>query len=381
MINQDTRKDSMQVLQISRQFFPSTGGIENVMYGLSQVLQGKGYCSDIVTLRSIFSTGEKADAESLIDGLKVRRLAHIGSNRYPIAPGVLSFVFPYDILHIHAIDFFTDFLSFTRPLHRKPIVVNTHGGIFHTRWLLLFKKIYFKTVTRLSLHRADAVICVSKHDYDLFRTIVPKHKLHVISNGVNVDPFLNIKKHIVPGLLLGIGRVVEHKGIDQLINLLPTLAADFPEIHLVWVGNDPQKRIPQLLSYAQQLGVASRVHFVGQVSDAKVKELLSQAHLFVSASSYEAFGISTIEAMSSATVPVVTPVGIHPEVVREGQTGFIYRFEGQQAVNCFRHVLSLDEHQIKQMGNNARETAMQYSWSKVVDSYLDIYRSVLSKHH
>jgi alpha-1,3-mannosyltransferase len=371
--------DTMKILQISRQFFPSTGGIENVMYCLSRALQQKGYCSDTVTLRSIFNTGEIADAESFVDGLKVYRLPHIGIKRYPIAPEVISFVSSYDILHIHAIDFFIDFLSLTRPFHHKPVIINTHGGIFHTQWLVYLKQFYFRIFTRLSLRGTDAIICVSKQDYDLFRTIAPEHKLHIVSNGVNVEPFLTINKQIVPGLLVGIGRIVKHKCIERLISFLPILAKDFPKVHLIWVGNDPEKRIPQLLAYAQQLGVESRVNFVGQIPDQKVQDLLSQAHLFVSTAEYEGFGLSTIEAMSSATVPVVTPVGVHPEVVREGKTGFIYGFEEQQALECFRYVLSLDENQINQIGNNARETAKQYSWSRVVNSYLAIYESVLSK--
>jgi len=369
----------MKILQISRQFFPSTGGIENVMYGLSQALQHIGHSSDILTLCYIFNAGETIESEACVDGLKVYRLPHIGGKRYPIAPAVLSFTSSYDILHIHAIDFFIDFLSITRPLHRKPIVVNTHGGIFHTQWLVSFKKFYFKTVTRFSLRKADAVVCVSEHDYDLFKTIVPAEKLHIISNGVNVEPFLDIQKKIVPGLLLGIGRIAENKGIEKLIDLLPRLVEDFPSVHLVWVGNDLQKRIPQLLAYAEQLCVASRVHFLGQVPDAKLRDLLSQAHLFVSAASYEAFGLSTIEAMSSATVPVVTPVGIHPEVIREGQTGFLYQFEDQQPLDCFRHALSLDDNQLSEIGHKAREVARQYSWAKVVNSYMAIYQSVLSK--
>ncbi len=369
----------MKVLQISRQFLPSTGGIENVMYGLSKALQKKDYSSNTLTLRSTLKTGEILEKESFIDGLRVYRLPYFGSIRYPIAPAVLSFVHPYDILHVHAVDFFIDFLSLTRPLHRKPLIINTHGGIFHTQWLLPLKQLYFKTFTRLSLCNADAVICVSKHDYDLFRTIVPEHKLHIIGNGVNVENFLAIEKKIVPGLLLGIGRIVENKQIEKIISLLPALGKYFPNIRLVWIGNDPQKRIPKLLALAQELGVASRVNFMGEIPDEQVRDLLSQAHLFVSAASYESFGISTIEAMSSATVPVVTPVGIHPEVIKEGQTGFSFTFEGETAIDCFRSALLLDFNQIIQIGLNARKAAMQFSWNKVVDSYLDIYQSVLAK--
>lgn len=369
----------MKILQISRRFFPSTGGIENVIYGLSKALEQKDYSTNILTLKPIFNQEEIVENETYIDGLKVYRSPYVGSIRYPIAPAVLPFTSSYDILHIHAIDFLIDFLSLTRSLHRKPLVVNTHGGIFHTQWLLPLKQFYFRTFTKLSLLRADAIICVSKHDYDLFRAIVPEHKLHIIPNGVNVEQFLNIKKQIVPGLLLGIGRIVENKRIEQLINLLPELEKEFPSVHLVWVGNDPQKRIPHLLAQAQQLGVGKRVHFTGQVPDAKIQDLLSQAHLFVSAASYEAFGISTIEAMSSATVPVVTPVGIHPEVIKEGHTGFVCNFEDEQTVDCFRYALSLDSNQISQIGQNAKEAAMQFSWTKVVDAYLAIYQSVLAK--
>ena len=368
----------MKILQISRRFLPSIGGIENVMYGLNKALHQKGYASETLTLRSLPNSRESDDV-SCIDGIKVHRLPYIGSIRYPIAPAVISWVNSYDILHIHAIDFFIDFLSLTRPLHQKPIVVNTHGGIFHTQWLFPLKQFYFKTFTRLSLRGADAVVCVSQHDYDLFRTIVPSHKLHIISNGVNVEPFLAIKKQIVPGLLLGIGRVVENKRIEKLIGLLPALEKDFPDVRLVWVGNDAEERIPQLLEYAQQLGVESRVRFMGQIPDTEVRDLLSQAHLFVSAASYEAFGISTIEAMSSATVPIVSPVGIHPEVVKQGLTGFICNFEDEQTIDCFRHALSLDHNQISQIGQNARAAAEQFSWFNIVNSYLDIYQSVLKK--
>jgi alpha-1,3-mannosyltransferase len=201
----------VKILQISRQFFPSTGGIENVMYGLSQSLQKKEYITDILTLRSIYSTGELAAAESDVDGLKVYRIPHLGSNRYPVAPGVFKLINSYDILHVHGIDFFVDFLSLIRMIHRKPIVVTTHGGIFHTKWLLPLKKLYFQVFTRLSLLGVDAVVCISQHDYDLFSTITSESKLFTIANGVNVEHFLSIKKSIKPGLLLGIGRIAENK--------------------------------------------------------------------------------------------------------------------------------------------------------------------------
>lgn len=367
----------MNIVQISRVFPPSVGGIENVVYGLSQALQRRGHRSDIVTLRSILTTGEQATAEAEMEGMRVYRLPHLGPRRYPMAPGVLSFLDAYDIVQIHAIDFFVDFISLTRRNHRKPLVLHTHGGIFHTPWLLPLKRAYFRTITRLSLSAIDAVTCSSQRDYDLFRSIVPAAKLHMIPNGVGVEPFRGITKYIDPGLILGLGRVAENKGIERVIEVLPSLAAEFPGVRLIWIGGDEHGQIPRLRAYADQLGVGRRVEFMGLIDDREVREWLSKAHVFVSAATYEAFGISTIEAMSSATVPVVTPVGVHPEVVHNGQTGFLCSFEAQDALNCLRRVLSLSKDDLEAIGYRAQTAAMRFSWNKVVDSYINLYQSLL----
>ncbi len=367
----------MKVLQVYRQFLPATGGVEQVMYHLSQALQQEGHSCDIVTLREIFNTGEIVEPTAIIANIPIFRLPYIGIKRYPIAPAISSFIPYYDVVHVHAIDFFVDFLAITQNTHRKPIIVNTHGGIFHTKWLLPLKKWYFHKITRLSLHAIDAVICDSQHDYSLFQPIVPPEKLYIVDNGVHVQPFLAIQKQITPGLLLGIGRIVENKHIERLIALLPTLAETHPNVRLVWIGADRDHKVPYLLAQAQRLGVASRVHFTGEISDEQVREWLAKAHLFVSASSYEAFGVATIEAMSSGTVPVVTPVGIHPEVVKHGETGFLFADnDQQQALDNLRHALSLDLQTIHQMGMQVRKETYKYSWERVVHAYLDVYNNV-----
>jgi alpha-1,3-mannosyltransferase len=246
--------------------------------------------------------------------------------------------------------------------------------------MLPLKKLFFQTITRLSLRGAAAVVCDSQHDYNLFRPIVPAHRLHIIANGIAMQPLLAIEKRMQPGLLLGIGRIVENKRVAELIDLLPALAAEVPHARLVWVGADQEQRRDSLLERAQRLGVAERVHFAGQVSDVEMHDLLAQAHLFVSASSYEAFGITTIEAMGSGTVPVVTPVGVHPEVVNEGQTGFLWRLENQaQAVAQLKHALRLDLAQVQQMGQAARQVARRYAWESVVQSYLNLYQQVYER--
>jgi glycosyltransferase involved in cell wall biosynthesis len=117
---------------------------------------------------------------------------------------------------------------------------------------------------------------------------------------------------------------------------------------------------------------------VGQVPPAELQALLARAHLFVSAASYEAFGISTIEAMSSATLPVVTPVGVHPEVVREGETGFLLDpGDDGRAVETLRRALALEPTALARIGAAARAAARRFAWETVVHEYLDVYAAAV----
>lgn len=371
----------MKVLQIARQFAPSTGGLENAVEGLSRALQVHGYETGVLTLRRIFSTGENAPPHSCLSGLEIVRIPHWGIRRYPIAPQVLGIARKYDILHVHAIDFFADFLSLTRFLHRRPIVVTTHGGIFHTKWLPWFKSAYFRTLTREALKRVHAVVSVSESDHDLFSQIVPAEKLHLIRNGVVLEPYLTVRKEITPGLLVGIGRVAPNKGIDRLIKAVAHVRRSYDPVSFVWIGPDDTSSARDLLNLAEQCGVRDRVHFTGRIDVEVMGQYLSHAHLFVSASSYEGFGLSTLEAMSSGTVPVVTKVGIHPQVIEPARTGFLVDGDERALSDGLLAALQLDLRSLAAIGESARDVSRQFAWSRVVEKYISIYDSALASTH
>jgi alpha-1,3-mannosyltransferase len=368
----------MRILQISRSFHPAVGGIEAVTAGISHALVMAGHRCDVLTLRYQYDSQTHAAASDYHQHVPVYRIPHIGGRRYTIAPAALNFLSAYDIIHAHAIDFFIDFLSVSKAYHKKPIVVNTHGGIFHTRWLAQLKKLYFLTMTRLALRRVDAVICDSEHDYLLFRRIVPVAKLHIIRNGVDVTPYQSIVKDIDARLLVGIGRIFPNKRIDRLIQIMAALADDHPDLRLVWAGNDGEGKTPALMALAQEYGVAERVTFTGMLPAQGLYDLLARAHFFVSASDYEAFGISTIEAMASATVPIVSPVGIHPEAVRHEENGFLWNPDDELgAQRVLRRALLLPEAERQRMGQRAAAAAQAYSWEQTIAHYVQLYQRCL----
>jgi alpha-1,3-mannosyltransferase len=367
----------MKILQLTRQFLPGQGGMESVVEGLSGALQQNGHTVQVATLRLIFSSGAMAPAESVEAGLAVRRMRHWGLRRYPVAPAALKIIRGYDLVHIHAIDFFVDYLSLLRLLHRVPLVVSTHGGFFHTEWAGMFKKTYFKTVTRRSLGGVGAVVCVSQHDGEMFRKIVSPERIRVIENGVDIDRFWNLKKCIEPGLLLGISRLAENKCVHKVLEAMALLKHRYPQLTLEWVGADFASLRAGLERRVIELGLAGRVHFHGSVSREDLYRLMERTHLFVSASSYEGFGLSTVEAMSAATVVLVTAVGAHPEVIKDGVSGFLMDRDATALSAHMEYALSLPEEKLAQIGDAAREATRRFSWMRIAPLYEQLYREVL----
>ena len=352
--------------------------MESVVEGLSVALQRSGHTVQVATLRLLFSTGGLAPAQSLEAGVPVRRMRHWGPRRYPVAPAALRAIRGYDLVHIHAIDFFVDYLSLLRWVHRIPLVVSTHGGFFHTQRARAFKEWYFKTVTRQSLGGVGAVVCVSQHDRELFAGIVPAERIRVIENGANIDDLWSLKKKIEPGLVLGISRLAENKRVHKVLEAIAALKNRYPQLRLEWVGDDSGRLRTTLERRVVELGLEGRVRFHGAVGGEELSRLLERAHLFVSASSYEGFGLSTIEAMSSATTVVVTAVGVHPDVVEHGVSGFLVDQEAAGLAAQIEAVLALPAEKLAAIGAAARAATRRFSWMQVAPRYEQLYREVLS---
>jgi alpha-1,3-mannosyltransferase len=367
----------MKILQLTRQFLPAQGGMESVVEGLSAALQRQGHTVQVATLRLLFATGAMAPAESVEGGLVVRRMRHWGPRRYPVAPAALSVIRGYDLVHIHAIDFFVDYLSLLRLLHRIPLVVSTHGGFFHTQRARAFKEMYFKTVTRRSLGGVGAVVCVSQHDRQMFSRIVPPQLIRVIENGAGIDRFWSLKKRVEPGLVLGIARLAENKRVHKVLEAMASLKHRYPELRLEWVGADFAGLRAELERRVVELGLSGRVRFHGAASGEELYRLLERAQLFVSASSYEGFGLSTIEAMSAATVVLVTAVGAHPEVIQDGVSGFLIDKDATGLAARMERVLSMPGAKLAQIGDAARAATRRFSWSQIAPRYEQVYRDVL----
>jgi alpha-1,3-mannosyltransferase len=363
----------MKILHVVRQFSPSVGGLQNAVTALCRRLQRRGHECEVVTLRRLWQDHQALPSTELIDGLRVHRLPFLGGRRYFLAPEILRFAGGHTVIHVHAIDFFVDFLAATKWRHRTPIVVTTHGGFFHTGWAMAAKRIYFRTITRLALTQTARVICVSEQDDRLFAPIVPARKRVTIGNGVE-DAFFDIRKSVDAGLLVMVGRIAEHKGIGRVIDLLPEIHRQVSGARLVVVGPDWEGLQASLRARAQARGVAERVSFAGAVDQATLRDYLARAHLVLAASSFEGFGIAVIEAMASGSLVIGNDIEAHRELIQQNRNGILVDFaDTERAVQTVVGTLRLPMERVVEMGERARRAASRFSWDRVVDQVERVY--------
>jgi glycosyltransferase involved in cell wall biosynthesis len=149
---------------------------------------------------------------------------------------------------------------------------------------------------------------------------IPARRISVIVNGVDTDFFTPAREpHSGPPRVLCIARMVPDKDHDTLIQAFQRVAATRPEAELWLVGDGPQKSCVTQLS--QELGLADQVKFLPGRTD--LRPLLHQACLLVLSSVYEALPNVVLEAMAAGLPVVATTVGGLPEVVSQGETGYL----------------------------------------------------------
>lgn len=372
----------MRIAQVTRQFYPARGGIQNVVWYLSRCLQVDGHQVGVITLDRLFGgQSNSLPATEIVDGIPVRRIPFRGPRQYAIAPAVLGCIRDYDLVHVHSGDFFLDYLAWTRPFHRRPLVLTTHGMYFHTGFARRLKQIYFQTVTRLSMRAVSYVICDSEQDLEMVRAIVPAAKTQVIPNGIDYERFAVAGVDgRDPDLLLAVGRLADNKRYDRLLRAFAQVVVRHPPARLVIVGPD-WGAASSLAELSAELDIADRVKLAGQISDAEILRYLTTASVWISSSAYESFGVALLEAMAAGCIPVVQPLPAFTQLLTDGSEGFCADFdrpEGAATVIMRALLISPDERQ--RMVTRARSKASLFSWPLIAARVQDVYRQVVDSH-
>lgn len=365
----------MKILHVSTHFYPCIGGIEKYIFGLCRELNRLGHQSDVVCLNTCAYSRKNLPSYSEHKKIKIYRISYLPFKYYPISSYFLHLIKQYDIIHIHKLGFFTDFLVMTKliGLHKKPLVLSTHGGIFHTKKLYLLKKLYFNFWCRFILKRISKTIADSKNDFKLFSKINPRTKL--IENRIDYQSFSKIKKKPKGNTFIYIGRISKNKRIDNLIKTLYFVKQKTPDFKLFIIGEDWEGLKGDMKDMVKKMKLEKNIFFTGGVTDQKLRKYIARAKFFVSASEYEGFGFSVLEAMSSGTIPILNDIDSFRNFVKDKNNGFLVDYSKSKEVAEL--ILSLINKDLSEISRNAKKKAKEYNWKETIKKIEKIYRELL----
>ncbi len=239
---------------------------------------------------------------------------------------------------------------------------------------------------RQSFKKADAVVGVSQYVVEhTAKYLSFKDKLKgVIFVPVNLDRFYqsDLNKS-VKGRIFFAGTVCEKKGIRQLIQAIPIIKREVPEVHLIIAGRDwvfpgSGKSYTDYLRQFMDPSVQDVITFLGSVANSDIPEYIESAQVCCFPSHMETFGIVSIEAMAMAKPLLYTKLGPGPEVVEYGKTGLLCDpLNPEDIAEKLIHILTHPD-EVRKMGENARAFAvLNFSLNVIGQKNIQLYNTLL----
>jgi len=287
-----------------------------------------------------------------------------------------------DVLHVHyAIPHSISAMlaqQMLAPTRRLPFITTLHGTDIT---LVGVDRSYFP-ITKFSIEKSDGITSISDYlraeTVDVFGV---RNEIRVIKNFVNCDIYhpdetkAGAAAYAPAGekLLIHLSNFRPVKRVQDCVRILAEVRKSVPA-HLLMAGDGPERSPAEYL--ARELKVDRHISFLGKQSH--VERLIPLAHVLLMPSQLESFGLVALEAMACGVVPVATRVGGVPELITDGEDGFL-EAPGDIAAQAARVVQLLTDddlhYRMRKAGRwNASE---RFCSDKIIPQYETYYEDVV----
>ena len=259
---------------------------------------------------------------------------------------------------------------------------NTEGGVRYRAT---------RAIETFALKRADHIttICDGLKQEMVGRGIAAD-KITVIPNAVDVvafefggepDQALKTRLGLQGSTVVGfIGSFYAYEGLDLLIGALRAVLAVRPDVRLLLVGGGPEE--DALKELARRLGLADRVVFAGRVPHRDVQRYYSVVDVFAyPRRSMRLTELVTplkpLEAMAQGQLLVASDVGGHRELIRDWETGVLFRAGSAEALaQGLVRLLAQRERWAELREGGRRFVEQERTWTRSVERYRDVFRRI-----
>ncbi|HEX2218349.1 MAG TPA: glycosyltransferase family 4 protein [Gemmatimonadales bacterium] len=257
-----------------------------------------------------------------------------------------------------------------------PVVFTVHGWAF-TEGVPPFQAGVYRQVERLVGPLASRIITVSDYDrrLGLAARVARADRLVTVHNGMpDVPPELRADPARTPVRLVMVARYGAQKDHPTLLRALAELRRHPWELDLI--GDGPL--MAETESLASELGLADRVHFLGQRSD--VDRVLAGSQVSLLITNWEGFPLSILEAMRAGLPVVASAVGGVGESVRDGENGYLIpRGDVDRLRACIERLLTDPELRARLGANGRARFVRDFTLDVAVGRTLEVYRAAVAE--
>ncbi len=345
-----------------RQFVTMANALDHAMFRVSL-----GCLSPIGPLRGDIQSIEQFPAGGSLFGLRswFSRLA------------LAKFLRRQRIAIAHAFDFYSNLMLIPAAKWAGvPVVLGSHRQIGD----LLTRRQF--QAQNAAFRLCDRIVCNSTAAAGrLEQSGIRRSKLVVIPNGLP-DEFFAATPPALPRepnvIRIGMISRMNHpvKRHDMFLRAAARLARRFPQLQFVLVGDGSLRA--GLEALVAHLELTNRVQFLGDRRD--IPAVLAALDITVLPSSSESLSNVILESMAAGVPVVAVRVGGNPEVVQDGNTGFLFNPGDEEAFAALLETLGLQPELRQKFASAARARAhAEYSIARVKDRYQELYRSLLEE--
>jgi len=377
----------MNVLMATDYFPPHVGGgVEQVTYHVAEELTKLGHHVAVLTLSTC-----RANPTEDLDGIQIHRARTVElTNAIGVQTAISTKVGKLmrevcrtersEILHANNLYFYTTFAA-CRNLKtlRLPLVTTLHiGSISELQGIAHYAaRFYERSIGRWILGKSNRIVAVSYAVKEYAETMgVNPRKVSVVPNGVDILQFRPPSRVKPDGVLrVGfIGRLIANKGPQYLVEAAPRILRNFPGVRFQVAGGGPM--LHELQNRIRELGIQTAFRFLGTVPSNV--EFLQSCDVVVRPSLTDGMPLTVLEAMACGKPTVASKVGGTPEILQDGDTGYLVQpRDMDQLVSRISRLLADPKLRAK-MGRRARDFAERYySWAEIARQMTTVYENAL----
>jgi glycosyltransferase involved in cell wall biosynthesis len=318
-----------------------------------------------------------------------------------------------DVVQTHllmSLDFLVLLLRYTTRL--RVVLWTFHNSNFELdasmlgrhQWLLVPKKVAHRLLYRWASRLVSGYIAISEQVAKAMLEVIGPigDKLVVINNGVDLRRYGRrdearlgegtfVPLHTIQArdtncvddvrlpaasrILVMVGRLTRQKGHCYMIESMASLAAQYPDLHLLILGDGELR--DELQAQVARRALEDRVHFLGNRQD--VPDLLAASDIFVLPSLWEGLSMALLEAMASALPVVASAVSGSVQAVLPGETGLLVPAANVPELTKAIGQLLDDPARARAMGMAAkRRVEQEFSARRQADEHLALYRRLVA---